>query len=183
MKARTAIFVAILGATALFTFAAAGSSPLMAQESGISLPLGTPAPEVTLEDLDGNEIALADVIDGRPALLEFWATWCPLCEELQPQLDRMHAEYGDRLRIVAIAVAVNQNPRRIRRHLERHDPGYPYVYDARGEAVRQYKATTTSIIVLLDADGRVAYTGVGANQDLEGEVAALMAGGGGGGGR
>jgi thiol-disulfide isomerase/thioredoxin len=181
MNTRTASLVATLSVTALLAFGATGSAPLMAQESGISLPLGTPAPEVTLEDLDGNAIALADVIDGRPALLEFWATWCPVCEELQPQLDRIQAEYGDRLRLVAIGVAVNQNPRRIRRHLERHDPGYPYLYDARGDAVRQYKATTTSIVVLLDADGRVAYTGVGGDQDLEAEVAALMAGDGSGG--
>lgn len=152
------------------------ATPVLAQGSGVSLPLGTSAPDASVEDLEGNAVSLQDVIDGRPALLEFWATWCPLCEALQPQLDRIQAEYGDRLAIVAVGVAVNQNPRRIKRHLERHDPGYPYVYDARGEAVRAYKAATTSIVVLLDAQGQVAYTGVGADQDLEAAVRALMAG-------
>lgn len=152
------------------------ATPVLAQGSGVSLPLGTPAPDASVEDLEGNAVSLRDVIDGRPALLEFWATWCPLCEALQPQLDRIQAEYGDRLAIVAVGVAVNQNPRRIKRHLERHDPGYPYVYDARGEAVRAYKAATTSIVVLLDGQGQVAYTGVGADQDLEAAVRALMAG-------
>ena len=152
------------------------ATPVLAQGSGVSLPLGTSAPDASVEDLEGNAVSLQDLIDGRPALLEFWATWCPLCEALQPQLDRIQAEYGDRLAMVAVGVAVNQNPRRIKRHLERHDPGYPYVYDARGEAVRAYKAATTSIVVLLDAQGQVAYTGVGADQDLEAAVRALMAG-------
>lgn len=163
---------------ALALVAVASASPLAAQDSGISLPIGTAAPDAQVEDLDGNAVSLLEVIDGRPALLEFWATWCPLCEELQPQLDRMRTEYGDRLAIVAVGVAVNQNPRRIARHLERHDPGYPHLYDAGGEAVRAYRAATTSIVVLLDAEGRVAYTGVGGDQDLEAAVRALMAGSG-----
>lgn len=167
----------LVTALALLALApAAPGSPLAAQESGISLPTGTAAPDAQLEDLDGNAVSLLEVIDGRPALLEFWATWCPLCEALQPQIDRIHAEYGDRLAIVAVGVAVNQNPRRIARHVERHELGYPHLYDARGEAVRAYKAATTSIVVLLDAQGRVVYTGVGDDQDLEAAVRALMAG-------
>ena len=157
--------------TALLALAAL---PAPAAAQGVSLPKGTAAPDVTLEDLDGNAVRLADVIRGKPALIEFWATWCPLCEELQPQLDHIQAAHGDHLNIVAVAVAVNQNPRRIRRHLEDHDPGYPFLYDARGEAVRGFQAATTSIVVLLDGEGRVVYTGVGKDQDLVAAVEALL---------
>ncbi|MBW3535213.1 MAG: TlpA family protein disulfide reductase [Gemmatimonadetes bacterium] len=142
----------------------------------VSLPLGATVPDAGLEDLDGNPVRLQDAIGGRPALLQVWATWCPLCEELQPQLDRIRAEHGDGLAMVAIAVAVNQNPRRIKRHLERHALGFPVLYDARGEAVRGLEAATTSIVVLLDAEGRVAYTGVGADQDLVAAVESLLGG-------
>ena len=158
--------------TAAALAAVLGASGASAQEVG--LPLGSVPATATLEDLDGNAVRLQDVIGGRPALLEIWATWCPLCEELQPQLDRIRAERGDDLAIVAIAVAVNQNPRRIKRHLERHDPGYPHLYDVRGEAVRALAAATTSIVLMLDAEGRVVYTGVGADQDLVGEVEKLL---------
>lgn len=164
---RTWAALAVLGTAALI------ASPLAAQ-SGIGPVLGSEAPEVTVQDLDGNEVRLGDVIGQRPALIEFWAAWCPQCEELQPQLDRIQREYGDRLRIVAVAVAVNQNPRRIRRHLDDHDPGYPYVYDAGGEAVRAYGAATTSIVVILDAEGRVTYTGVGPDQDLVAAVREVL---------
>jgi thiol-disulfide isomerase/thioredoxin len=159
----------------LLALTALAAPALRAQDGGVSLPMGTVAPDAALEDLDGNPVTLAEVIDGRPAMLVFWATWCPLCEALQPQFDRIQATYGDRMAMVAVGVAVNQNPRRIRRHLESHDPGYPHLYDAGGEAVRAYKAVTTSIVVLLDAEGRVAYTGVGADQDIEGAVEALLA--------
>lgn len=142
----------------------------------VSLPIGTLAPPAQLEDLNGNRIQLLDYVRDRPALLEFWATWCENCEALQPQLDLIHEMYGDRLNMVAVAVAVSQSVRRVRRYLEDHDPGYPYLYDALGAAVRAYEAPATSVVVLLDADGRVAYTGVGPDQDLVKAVEALIGG-------
>ena len=75
---------------------------------------------------------------------------------------------------MAVAVGVSQSVRRVKRHLEDHDPGYPYLFDKRGAAVRAYNATTTAIVVMLDADGKVAYTGVGTDQDILGAVESLL---------
>ena len=143
-------------------------------EGSVSLAIGTLAPGAELEDLDGNAVNLSDYVKGKPALIEFWATWCEQCEALQPQLDRIQIEYGDELNVIAVAVGVAQSVRRVRRHIEGHDPGYPYLWDARGAAVRAYNATTTAIVVMLDADGHVAYTGVGPAQDLVGAVERLL---------
>ena len=65
-----------------------------------------------------------------------------------------------------MAVGVNQNPRSIRRHMQRHDVPGRVLYDSRGAATRAYRAPTTSYVVVLDRSGRVAYTGQGGDQDL-----------------
>jgi predicted transcriptional regulator len=78
------------------------------------------------------------------------------------------------MNVVVVAVGVAQSLRRVKRHIEDHDPGYPYLYDARGAAVRAYNAQTTSIVVMLDSDGNVAYTGVGTSQDLVGAAEELL---------
>ena len=135
-------------------------------EGSVSLPIGTMGPSAALEDLEGNPVDLINFTRGKPAIIEFWATWCEICERLQPQMDQIQARHGDRVNIVAVAVGVAQTVRRVQRHLEDHDPGYTFLWDDRGAAVRAYNATTTSIVVMLDAQGRVAYTGVGAEQDL-----------------
>jgi thiol-disulfide isomerase/thioredoxin len=153
-----------------------GVSPLWAQ-SGVGLPLGTAAPSAALEDLDGNSVDLLDYVSGRPALIEFWATWCENCEALQPQLDRIQAEHGEEISIVAVAVGVSQSVRRVKRHVEDHDPGYPYLWDGKGAAVRAYKAPTTSVVVIVDARGFVVYTGAGGDQDLMSAVANVLSGG------
>ena len=153
------------------------ASPGVLTAQGVGLDVGTVAPTgILVEDLDGNSIDLASLVEpGQPALYEFWATWCEQCEALQPQMDRIQAEFGERISVVAVGVAVSQNPRRIRRHLERHDPGYPHVYDAAGNAVRAFNAATTALIVSVDAEGRVTYSGVGVDQDLVAEVRKVLA--------
>ena len=160
-----------------FGFALAGcaddSSTLAAQ--GVGLPLGTQAPAAALEDLDGNAVQFLDFVEaGKPTLVEFWATWCENCEALQPQLDRIHEQHAGEVNVIAVAVAVSQSVRRVKRHLEDHDPGYPYLWDKEGATVRAYKAPTTSVVVILDGSGTVVYTGSGADQDLVGEVAKVL---------
>jgi thiol-disulfide isomerase/thioredoxin len=146
-------------------------------EGQVGPPLGTPAPDAALEDLDGRAVRILDYVhQGKPALIEFWATWCELCAALQPQLDEIEKTYGRGMSIVGVAVAVAQSPRRVKRHLTDHDPGYPYLWDGKGAAVRAYQALTTSVVVILDADGKVAYTGVGKDQDLLGAVKKVMSG-------
>jgi thiol-disulfide isomerase/thioredoxin len=148
-------------ALALFVPAA-----LSAQDA-IGLALGSQAPAASVQDLEGKPVQLLDLIKpGKPALIEFWATWCEQCEQLQPQIDRIQKEMGSQINVVAVAVGVAQTPRRVQRHVDEHKPAYPYVFDARGDAVRKYNAATTSIVLLLDKTGKVVYADVGPDQDL-----------------
>lgn len=162
----------LLGAALATTFVA----PHLAQGQGVGLDLGAMAPGAEVEDLDGNVVQLSDyIVPGKLTLLEFWATWCENCEALQPQLDQIHAEHSDRVNVVAVAVAVSQSPRRVKRHVEEHMAGYPYLWDGAGAAVRAYNAATTSIVMVVDGEGKVVYAGVGRDQDLVGEVERQLA--------
>lgn len=141
------------------------AGPLAAQDVG--LPLGTVPEGAAVQDLDGKAVELGDYIGGKPVLLEFWATWCPLCRAMEPRLEAARDRFGDRVDFLFIGVAVNQNPRRIKRHLQDHPLPGRVLYDARGAATRAFLAPTTSYIVILDGDGKVVYTGTGADQDIE----------------
>lgn len=142
-----------------------GATPAAAQDVG--LPLGSVPEAVTLEDLDGNAVDLARWIGKQPVMIEFWATWCPICERLFPAIEAAHRRYGDRVAFLIVAVGVNQSPRSIRRHLERHPmPFATVLWDGRGRATRAFDAFTTSYVVVLDAAGKVVYTGSGEDQDI-----------------
>lgn len=143
---------------------ATAPDPVGAQDIGI--PLGETPPVVTVQDLDGQAVDLGQYIGERPVLVEFWATWCPLCAELEPALAAAQRRFGDRVAFLVIAVGVNQTPESIRRHLEDHTASGRVLFDGEGNATRAFHAPATSYIVILDAAGRVAYTGAGAEQDL-----------------
>jgi len=150
-------------------FLSLASRPALAQlDAGI--PVGSPAPAVTINDLEGKPVQLATLIGHKAVLLEFWASWCSLCKALLPQLDAVHKTFGDRVALLGVNVTVNDSKPRIRRYLEQHKPPFQVLYDDKGAAVRAYDVPATSFIVVVDPSGKVSYTGSGESQDLVGAV-------------
>jgi thiol-disulfide isomerase/thioredoxin len=147
--------------------AALAAAPLRSAAAQQGIAVGATAPVVTVNDLDGKPVNLGSYIGKKPVLLEFWATWCTLCEEMLPRIKAAHAAYGDRVEFVGINVTVNQTPARVRRYLESHQPPYRTLYDDQGTSIRAYQVPTTSYIVVVDRAGKVAYAGTGGEQNLE----------------
>jgi len=147
-----------------------GPQPAAAQEQ-IGIAVGATPEAVTLEDLDGNPVSLADYIGKKPVLLEYWATWCPLCQALEPRMAAAFAKYGEEVEFLIVAVAVNQTRRRVERHAAEHEMPGRILWDGEGAAVRAFMAPSTSYVVVLDADGTVAYTGLGDDQDIDAAIA------------
>ena len=142
------------------------AAPLSAQEPGISV--GAAAPVVTVRDLDGKAVDLGQYIGKKPVFLEFWATWCELCEELLPRVRAAKAAYGDQVEFLGVNVTINQSRDRVRRYLEKHKPPFRTLYDEEGTSTRAYEAPATSYVVIVDRSGKIAYTGSGGTQDFDG---------------
>lgn len=124
-----------------------------------------------VQDTSGRPVDLTALHVGRkPALFEFWATWCEICEELLPKMRAAQQRYGNRVDFVVVGVGVNQSLNSMKRHMIRHPMPFQFYYDNAGAAVRAFEAPATSYIVVLDARGRVVYTGSGADQDIDAAV-------------
>jgi thiol-disulfide isomerase/thioredoxin len=68
------------------------------------LGFSTPAPDFTLESLDGKNITLSD-LRGKAVLLNFWATWCTPCKIEMPWFVELQKEYGPQgLQVIGIAM-------------------------------------------------------------------------------
>lgn len=160
---------AAAGLTVLAMIVLAG--PLAAQDE-IGIARGTTPEVVGLEDLDGHPVDLGRWIGKRPLVIQFWATWCPVCEALQPKVRAARAAHGDAVAFLLVAVGVNQSARSVRRYLDRHPDLGPALWDGNGRAVRAFAVPGTSYVVALDRTGTVVYTGFGADQDIAGAFAA-----------
>jgi thiol-disulfide isomerase/thioredoxin len=144
------------------------AAPLYAQDGGIAL--GTKAPTAAVRSLDGKPVDLSHVVGAGPALLEFWATWCPNCKELEPVLSAAQTKYAGRVQFVTVAVAINESFERVQKHAAVHHLPGTVVYDADGNAAGAYDAPATSYVVVIDRTGKVVYTGVGGTQDIDAAI-------------
>jgi thiol-disulfide isomerase/thioredoxin len=140
---------------------------LLRAQDVIGIPVGEKPPAVTVQNLKGDSVSLSQWIGKKPVLVEFWATWCPICAELLPKMETAQKKYGDRVEFLVVAVAVNESQNTVRRHLEKQPMPFTFLWDGNGAAVRAFQAPATSYIAVLDARGTVVYTGVGEDQDIE----------------
>ena len=157
---------ALLGMTTLalgMTFLA----PLPLEGQDIGLELGTKPAAATVETLDGDRVDLARYVGKKPVLMEFWATWCGNCTKLEPHMLAMHRKYGAQVEFLGVAVSMNQSVSRVKAYVEKHRLPWRQLFDRKGEAGGAYDAPATSYVVVLDKTGKVIYTGLGGDQDLE----------------
>jgi thiol-disulfide isomerase/thioredoxin len=155
--------------TVLFAGQAVAGRRVFAQDGGIAV--GAKAPSAIVRALDGRPVDLSGIVAATPSLIEFWATWCPNCKELEPALSAAQTKYAGRVKFVTVAVAINESFDRVRKHVAAHKmPADAVVYDADGNAASAYDAPATSYVVLLDRKGQVVYTGVGGTQDLDAAI-------------
>lgn len=145
-------------------------TPLAAQEVGV----GDRAPAITVAALEGGSVRIDAAAARRPAVIEFWATWCEQCEALLPRLRSAATRYAGTVDFYGVNVTVNESKNRVRRYVARARPPFTVLYDERGGAVRAFGAPVTSYVVIVDATGVVRYTGSGGSQDLAAELAKVV---------
>ena len=174
MKSRSPIsrFIHRVGKVAVAFALIALARPVTAQ-SDEGIAVGAGAPSVMVLNAAGKSVAVTPML-GRPMLVEFWATWCEFCERLEPTMKTMYDKYGNKVQFAAIAVNVNQTPRRVTKHVQDRLLKYPVYYDESGKAVSAYGAAATSFVVIIGKDGNVAYTGVGDKQNLDSAIKKVL---------
>jgi hypothetical protein len=85
-------------------------------------------------------------------------------------MQRAQAKYGKQVTFVAVAVSVNQSPRRVQLHAAKYKVPGLQLFDTKGEARGKWDVPATSHVVVLNKAGKVVYTGVGGDQDIEAAI-------------
>lgn len=119
-----------------------------------------PAPNITLESMDGEQLTLNEV-DGA-VVVNFWATWCPPCRHEIPDLIDVQNEYGDRGLVVVGISRDDEGEEVVRPYAEDKAINYPLVISQDDELEAElgtvYALPTT---LLIDPDGMVTHRMMG----------------------
>jgi peroxiredoxin len=151
-----------------------------APEEGLQPGDLAPEFEVTLDDgstyeltdLDGRPIRLAD-LRGKAVWINFWASWCPPCQQETPIIREMADRYRD-AGLVVVAIAVQETePADIRAYAEQYQLDYTIGFDASGHIYRLYRVFGLPTQFFIRPDGVIA--SVGKTVDEASAVAAIEA--------
>lgn len=117
---------------------------------------------------DGQERTFVELADGKPLIVNFWATWCPYCVKEMGDYQELYREYGDRISFAFVDVADGQRETVEDAAMWLADNGYdlPAYFDTTYEAVYTYGAQNLPTTVVVSGDGSILDVSAGAI-DLE----------------
>lgn len=169
MTRRKVLVAALAGAVALLVVAGVlvsrdDSEPAVVQTGG-----PTPAPELAgLDPITGKQVRLSDY-EGRPVVINVWASWCPPCHDEAPDLARFARQHPE-AQLVGIDIRDEEGPARAfyRRYAWRH----PSIFDPSGEKAASLGLQGQPITYFLNERHEVVETIAGAS-DFAGFEAGL----------
>ena len=124
-----------------------------------------------LTDLDGRPIRL-DELEGKVVWVNFWASWCPPCQQETPILRDLAERYRDRgLEVVGVSVQ-ETSPDDVAAYAERYQLGYTIGFDGSGHVFRQYKVFALPTQFFIGTDGTIRQV-VNGPVDEQGAVALI----------
>jgi cytochrome c biogenesis protein CcmG/thiol:disulfide interchange protein DsbE len=130
---------------------ATGGAPAIAR-------VGAQAPAFNEPLVGGGDLSMAS-LKGEPVYLNFFATWCPPCNEEAPDISAVAAEFkGDGLHVVGIDVL--ENAAKARQFVEAHHLIYPAVVDS-GTLRDAYRIDGMPVHVFIARDGTIKKIFVG----------------------
>jgi thiol-disulfide isomerase/thioredoxin len=121
-------------------------------------PEEVPAPDFTIMDLDGSMVSLSDRLeDGKPIVLNFWATWCGPCTSELPAFNKAVADYADEITFMMINLTDGQveTVPGVREFLTENGYSLPVYFDKKGSASGPYGASSIPLTYFITSDGMV----------------------------
>lgn len=124
---------------------------------------GNMAPEFTLDDINGEPLALSS-LRGKWVIIDFWGAWCKWCIKGMPDMKDYYAKYGDKLEI--LGVDCNDTPEKWKAAVADNELPWLHVYnnkarDDEKNPLLLYAVRGFPTKVVIDPDGRVAKVIVG----------------------
>ncbi|TWT48468.1 putative peroxiredoxin [Botrimarina hoheduenensis] len=137
----------------------------MVRTPSTMLPLGTPAPDFSLVNVDGTTVSRDDFAGAPGLLVVFMCNHCPFVIHLADALSAFAAEYQPK-GLAIVGISSNDvggypadSPEQMVAEAEARGYVFPYLYDETQQVAKAYRAACTPDFFLYDADQRLVYRG------------------------
>ena len=114
--------------------------------------VGKQAPDFTLKMLNGPQMSLNQYRGSDPALIFFWATWCPHCREELALLSKQSAVFQNS-GIKIVLVNLEENPRLVKAYVDKLKLPFNVFLDESSQVGEQYSIVGLPTVFFVDKSG------------------------------
>ncbi|HEY9508228.1 MAG TPA: TlpA family protein disulfide reductase [Verrucomicrobiae bacterium] len=145
-----------------------------------ALPPGTVAPDaIVIRVSDQRDFKLSD-LRGKVVVLDFWATWCPPCQEPMAKLQQLRAQHPDwKDRVELVPISIDATFKVVPRHLQQR--GWTNTLNTwagagtfSAEAPKAYRVSSIPTTYIIDSQGKIAASGLPENLNISRRVDELL---------
>jgi len=108
-----------------------------------------PAPAINATLLNGQPVSLSNYV-GKPVLVHFWASWCPICRFEESTISSLSKDYA----VLSFATQSGDHDE-VSAHVKKQKIDFPVILDEEGDWARHYGITGFPTTFIIDADGNI----------------------------
>jgi cytochrome c biogenesis protein CcmG/thiol:disulfide interchange protein DsbE len=137
--------------------------------------VGFKAPYISLQGLDGKTYSF-ETLEGKPVVINFWASWCGPCKLEAPELVRLYEKYKEEVEIYAVNLTSNDKVRDTKAFADHFGFEFPVLLDEKGDVADLYQIQAIPSTFFVNSKGMITYkaTGLVSAQTLESQLKQLI---------
>ena len=134
------------------------------------------APNFTVFDASGTEVSL-HALQGKPVIVNFWASWCPPCKQEMPDFETAYKKYGSEIQFMMVNMTDGgrETIATAEKYIKEQGFTFPVYFDTKQDAAITYGVSAIPTTYFINAQGiPVAYAaGAITAQQLEQGIAMM----------
>lgn len=117
--------------------------------------VGYRAPSFELQTFDGKTVKLSD-LQGKPVVLNFWASWCGPCRNEMPDLEKMHVKYGDQVHFFGVNLTSQDDLENAKKFMGEMGVSFPSLMDTEEKTAQAYRTISIPMTYAVDQNGIIS---------------------------
>lgn len=121
-------------------------------------PVMPDVPNLQLQNLNGQLLDIQQLSQDKPVLIYFWGTWCPVCRQTSPSIQKFAQTSNYPVISIAVSSGSNQD---IQQYMQQKGLSFTTVNDQEGELFRNWQGQVTpSYAIIKDGNMVQGFTGI-----------------------